>query len=306
MIVTVTLNPMLDKTVAVGPLRRGEIHRASRIDCVVGGKGVNVARQLERFGVSAIATGLLGGEVGLQLARLLSEEGLRHDFVRIAGMTREGVTYREPDNTWTAVFEPPHRVTAEEAEKMVRHCSGLLEGASWVVCSGSSPCVETDRVYARIIAEARERGCKSSCDSYGSAFREALRARPTLTQCNRAELASTLGKTLAAERDVRDALSGIIDGGIEMAVVTDGGRPAYAAAGGRMWRVSPPPVDAVNPTGSGDCFVAGVLRDLEKGYEAALRTGAAAGAVNAARWDVATVSEGEVEALAPAVRIEEL
>jgi tagatose 6-phosphate kinase len=308
MIVTVTLNPMLDKTVEIGPLRRGEIHRASSVDSVVGGKGVNVARQLKRFGVPAVATGLLGGEVGLQLERLLSAEGLRHDFFRIAGMTREGVTYREPDNTWTAIFEPPHQVTAEEAEKMVLHCSSLLGGASWVVCSGSSPCGETDGVYARIVAEAREKGCRSYCDSYGDAFRQALRSRPTVVQCNRAELSATLGRSIATEGEIRDVLRGTIDSGIEMAVVTDGSRPAYAAARGRIWKIVPPAVEAVNPTGSGDCFAAGVLRDLERGrpFEEALKFGAAAGAANAGRWDVATVAEGEAEALARSVRIEEL
>src|SRR5512142_2286384 len=98
MITTVTLNPMLDKTVYVEAVRPGKIVRASRVECVVGGKGINVSRQLHRLGVDTLATGFVGGEIGTMLDRLLDAEGLSHGFVRVGGMTREGVTYRDPNN----------------------------------------------------------------------------------------------------------------------------------------------------------------------------------------------------------------
>jgi tagatose 6-phosphate kinase len=308
MILTVTLNPMLDKTVTIDRLRRGEIHRASRVECVVGGKGVNVSRQLQRFGVETVATGLLGGEVGLQLARLLSGEGLRHDFFRIRGMTREGVTYREQDNSWTAIFEPPHEVTGREAEEFVLHCERLLTPSAWVVCSGSSPCMQTDQTYGRIIAVARQNGCRTYLDSYGAAFREALRSRPTVVQCNRAEFSAGLEKPLKGERDLLDAMAGVIDGGVQIVLVTDGSRPAYATDGEKTWRVIPPSIDAINPTGSGDCVAAGMLKELSAGRspESGLRYGAATGAANAARWDVAVVSPQEAEELVPRVRVEQI
>ena len=119
MITTVTLNPMLDKTVYVDTIRRGEVQRASKIETVVGGKGVNVSRQLRRLGMQNVATGFVGGEVGTLIERLLDEEGIAHDFVRIAGMTREGVTYRESDGTATAIFEPSHKVTRRETEQLL-------------------------------------------------------------------------------------------------------------------------------------------------------------------------------------------
>jgi tagatose 6-phosphate kinase len=308
MILTVTLNPMLDKTVTIDRLRRGEIHRASKIDCVVGGKGVNVSRQLQRFGAETVATGLLGGEVGLQLIRLLSEEGLRHDFFRIEGMTREGVTYREEDNSWTAVFEPPHEVTGREAEEFVLHCERLLTPSAWVVCSGSSPCVQTDKTYARIIAVAQQNGCRTYLDSYGVAFREALRARPTIVQCNRAEFSANVGMPLKREADLLDAMARLIEGGVQMVLVTDGSRPAHATDGEKSWRVIPPPVEAINPTGSGDCLAAGMLKELTAGrpVESGLRYGAATGAANAARWDIAVVTPQEVEELIQKVRIEQI
>ncbi len=95
MITTVTLNPMLDKTVYVDTIQHGKVHRASRMEMVVGGKGVNVSRQLTRLGMKTTATGFLGGEVGTLIEKLLDAEGIACDFVRVASMTREGVTYRE-------------------------------------------------------------------------------------------------------------------------------------------------------------------------------------------------------------------
>ena len=142
MITTVTLNPMLDKTVSVDGVRRGAVSRASGVSMVVGGKGVNVSRQLRRLGEETVATGFVGGEIGSMLERLLDGEGIPHSFVRIAGMTREGVTYLEPDGTMTSVFEPPGRVTAPEAEHLLEECRALAGNSDWVVCSGSSPSPE--------------------------------------------------------------------------------------------------------------------------------------------------------------------
>ena len=125
MITTVTLNPMLDKTVAVDSLRRGAVSRASGVSTIVGGKGVNVSRQLSRLGEETVATGFIGGEIGSILERLLDGEKIPHRFIRIAGMTREGVTYLEPEGTMTSVFEPPHSVTLAEAGRLLEECRAL-------------------------------------------------------------------------------------------------------------------------------------------------------------------------------------
>jgi fructose-1-phosphate kinase PfkB-like protein len=177
-----------------------------------------------------------------------------------------------------------------------------------VVCSGSSPCAQTDQTYARIIALAQQNGCKTYLDSYGAAFREALRVRPTVVQCNRTELSAGLEKSLKGEQDLLDALAKVIEAGVQLVLVTDGPRSAYAADGEKIWRVIPPAVEAINPTGSGDCVVAGMLKELSAGHpvESGLRYGAAAGGVNATRWEVATVSLQEVEELLSEVRVEQI
>jgi len=298
MITTITLNPMLDKTVSVEAVRPGKIVRASKVEYVVGGKGVNVSRQLQRLGSDTLATGFAGGEIGALLNRLLDQEGISHGFVRVAGMTREGVTYRDRNNLQTSIFEPPHQVTVSEVEALLSLCRSLTGKSSWMVCSGSSPSPEADEVFREVVVMAHEAGIPSVLDSYGNAFRLALSAVPVLVKPNRDEYEQTFGKKLKTDADFQSALDSLLHIGIAYCVITAGASPFYAATREGMWKVTPPTVKSVNPTGSGDSMVAGLLFGLTHGwdFERCLRFGAAAGAANAGVWEVAASSLEQIEA----------
>jgi tagatose 6-phosphate kinase len=308
MIVTVTLNPMLDKTVAVSGIAIGRITRAESVTMIVGGKGVNVSRQLFHLGTGSLVTGFLGGEIGGLLERLLTEEGLTHRFVRVGGMTREGVTYRHADGTMTCVFEPPHHVTVAEAGELVTFCAESVHRGDHVVCCGSSPCSEADTVYAEIFRNARKAGAQTVLDSYGRVFHEALSTAPDFIKLNRDECEQAHGVPLCAEADVAGALDRFLGAGVRCAVITDGARRVYAATARKRWKISPPAVRAVNPTGSGDSMLAAVLHGMEAGWpmERNLRFGVAAGAANTGRWEPARSSKEEIEALVPHVHLEEI
>lgn len=305
MITTVTLNPMLDKTVYVEAVRPGKIVRASRVGFIVGGKGINVSRQLQRLGCDTLATGFAGGEIGALLDRLLDEEGLSHGFIRVTGMTREGVTYRDRNNVQTSVFEPPHKVTAEEADALISLCRTLIEKSSWLVCSGSSPSPEADEVFRELITIAREVGIPSVLDSYGNAFQMALPAIPVLIKPNKDEYEQTFGKSLKNDDDFRLALGHLLRLGTTYCIITAGSSPFYAATRGGMWKIRPPAVKVVNATGSGDSMVAGLLFGLTHAwdFERCLRFGAAAGAANAKVWEVASSSREQIEELESGVEI---
>ena len=308
MIISVTLNPMLDKTVHLDAIHKGHIQRAVRVGSIVGGKGVNLSRQLTTWGRDTLATGFLGGEIGTMLERLLDEEGIRHSFVHVAGMTREGVTYVEADGTSTGIFEPPHEVSAGEADQLLHRLRTLRKGASWMVLSGSSPCPATDDVFRVALKEARENGIRTVLDSYGETFARGVQNGPDIVKPNREEIEHTFGVRLAGETDVVDALQRLMDDGVPTVIITDGGRACYAASYGGKWRVIPPVVETVNATGSGDTMIAALLYGLEEGweFERALVFGIAAGAANARRWAVADVPLQEAEKLMPEVHIERL
>jgi 1-phosphofructokinase family hexose kinase len=305
MITTVTLNPMLDKTVAVDAVRRGGVSRASGVSMVVGGKGVNVSRQLRMLGEETVATGFIGGETGSTLERLLDGEGIPHRFVRISGMTREGVTYLEPDGTMTSVFEPSHPVTPREAERLLEECRMLAGKSDWIVCSGSSPGPAADDVFRMIVADCRSRGIPVVLDSYGRALARGVESGPDFLKPNREEFEQTFGTRLSGESDMIAAARRLVARGVRYSLITDGPRPFAAACGDEAWIVTPPVVESVNPTGSGDSMIAGILHGLSRSwpFPDCLGFGAAAGAANARVREVAHASREEIQSLLPGVTV---
>ena len=308
MVMTITLNPMLDKTIYVDRLERRTIHRASKMEMAAGGKGINVSRQLKRLGIKTKATGFLGGEVGSIVSRLLTEESIEHDFVRIQAATREGLTYLEPDGTWTAVFEPSLRVEQSSVHELEKKISALASKSTWIVCGGSSPCNEADDVFYGAIALADRNGISSMLDSYGRAFELGLKAKPTLVKPNKREFEITFHQSLETESDHVRAVQFLLDQGARYSILTDGGHMFYAGIQGHFWKVTPPPTKAVNATGSGDALVAGILYGFHQGwkFERCLAFGAAAGAANARVWEVANSSLQEILPLEASVKIQRM
>jgi tagatose 6-phosphate kinase len=318
MVTTITLNPLLDKTLYIDSLQRGTIHRASKCELAAGGKGNNVARQLTCFGISTTATGFIGGKSGAILEQILSEEKIAHDFVQTKSPTREGITYREADGTATAFFDPPPEIFPDEADRLVERCRQFIARspqlkaeefiARWIVCAGSSPSPSADDVFSKIIANANRLGVCSVLDSYGRAFSLALEAVPTLVKVNRKEFEEAFGVTLSDDLDFQKGMQMLLDRGIQYTVITDGAHAAYAAIKEHFWKITPPEIHAVNPVGSGDAMTAGILYGFLQGwkFERCFAWGAAAGAANAQEWAVAKASTEGVQRLNERVLVKRL
>lgn len=308
MVTTVTLNPMLDKTVRLDTFVRSAIHRATAMECIAGGKGINVARQLKFLGVQSVATGFMGGEVGSRVLDLLRQEGIDADFVQADVPTREGVTYLEADGTSTAIFEPARQVPIERVHELSKKFHTLFPKSSWIVCSGSSPGAEADDLYYEAVLTAHKYGVMSVVDSYGEPFRLALRAVPSLVKPNKEEFEQTFGGSLQGDDDFVKALNHLLGMGIQYAIVTDGAQPCYAAIRGHYWKMTPPAVRTVNPIGSGDAMLAGILYGFHQGwkFQRCVSFGIAAGAANAQKWGVANSEIQEILSLEHQVRAQRL
>ena len=306
MVTTVTLNPMLDKTIYVDRVERGTIHRASKMEMVAGGKGINVSRQLKCLGVKTVATGFLGGEVGTIISRLLTWESIDHEFIHTEVATREGPTYLEPDGTWTALFEPALPVEQSAVHELNKKIDDLASKSTWIVCGGSSPGIESDDIFYEAIVRAHRNGISSVLDSYGRAFELGLKAQPTLVKPNKREFEMTFHQSLTTESDHLEAVRFLLAQGARYAVLTDGERVFYGGIQGHFWRVTPPQAKAVNPTGSGDALVAGILFGFHQGwkFERCLAFGAAAGAANARVWEIANSSLEEISSLETSVKVQ--
>src|SRR2546422_8069553 len=152
MIVTVTLNAAIDRTLTVPNFQRGQRHRASAGITSAGGKGINVARALKTLGVPVVATGLVGGQTGLRIIESLTAEAILNDFVRIDGESRTSTAVVDPTGgTHTEINEWGPHVEPDELKMLIDKLHYLSNGADFVVVSGSLPRGVDQGFYAELV-----------------------------------------------------------------------------------------------------------------------------------------------------------
>jgi 1-phosphofructokinase len=279
MIVTLTPNPSLDRTIEVPRLVRGEVLRATATRIDPGGKGVNVARALLANGFKAVAVVPSGGVEGGQLGALLAAEGIEAVPVAVSGAVRANVSVVEPDGTVTKLNEPGPRLSAAELEALVAATADAAQDAEWVVASGSLPPGAPTGFYADLVQRLRPSGALTAVDTSGPALVAALAARPDLIKPNREELAEatrrpirTLGDAVAGARQLRaaGARAVLVSLGPDGAVLVDEVGAVHCEA---------PVPERRSPVGAGDATLAGFIAAGGAGPQAlaeALAWGAAA------------------------------
>jgi 1-phosphofructokinase len=279
LIVTLTLNPSLDRTIEIARLTRGSMTRATATRLDPGGKGVNVSRALAAHGVPTLAVVPCGGPEGEQLTELLKLESIDVGAVPVAGHTRSNVSLVEPDGTVTKVNEPGGSLRAEDLERVDEAVLSAAVGADWVVASGSLPPGVPDTFYGRLGRQLTELGVRFAVDTSGTALAAALEAGPALVKPNRDELAETVGFRIDTVADAIRAAEAMRVAGAE-AVLASLGADGAVLVGERGARWGESPVDrGRSAVGAGDAMLAGYLAAGTTGGDAlveALSWGAAA------------------------------
>ncbi len=271
MIVTVTPNPSIDRTLRIPPLVRGQVIRAVSATAEAGGKGINVARALALHGEATVAMAPLSTASSAAFSAMLGAAAPL-DAVPISGPVRVNVSLVEDDGTVTKVNEPGPELSAAEVDAIVARVADLASGASWVAGCGSLPPGAPPDLYARI-ASRLPASAGVAIDADGLALREGARADVALLKPNLAELEGLVGRGLATLGSVIDAAQGLVAGGIRGVLVSLGADGAvYVDAAGATHaeaRID----DLVNTVGAGDALLAGFL--AAGGGHAALRTAVA-------------------------------
>lgn len=281
MIVTLTLNPSLDRTIEVPALVRGALVRASGTRLDPGGKGVNVARALAAHGVSACAVLPRGGPEGQQLTELLEEEGIDVRAVPVDGRTRSNVSLVEPDGSVTKVNEPGGALAPGDLDRVVAAVLDTAATADWVVVSGSLPPGVPHTFYRDLGLRLAGGGARLAVDTSGAALAAALQARPALVKPNREELAESVGLRVDTLGDAVGAAAALREAGAGAVLASLGADGAVLVAGDAAGaRHGESPVDGGgNAVGAGDAMLAGYLAGGMGGGDAlveALAWGAAA------------------------------
>jgi 1-phosphofructokinase/tagatose 6-phosphate kinase len=295
-IVTVTLNAAIDRTLMVPNFQRGQRHRASSSLTLPGGKGINVARALKALGVPVVATGLVGGVTGNRIVEALTAEAVLNDFVRIEGESRTSTAVVDPaGGTYTEINEWGPAVQPRELEALLEKLRYLSQGAEYVVFSGSLPRDVPFSFYADAIHELARRHVPVALDTDNEPLRLGVEAEPFLVSPNQAEAESLVGQEFHDDEDFRLALEAIHDlGARNVLITTDTGCVASLRTerAPQSFRATAPRLEPVSTVGSGDALLAGYLaaRHAGRSCQEALRAAVAAGAastleVGAGRFD---------------------
>ena len=312
MILCVTLNPCLDKTLVTPAWKPGGSVRGRSVREVVGGKGNNVARALKRLGRDARPVTFLGGAAGATCRALLAEaDGLEPIVVETKAPTRVILTVAtEGTADQTAFFDPDPEIAPAEADELIAKVERALAepGVEALTLSGSSPCSTTHGVYSELISLARARRIPVFLDTYGPALEAIWGFWPTVIQMNRREAALRLGVSEVDDEQVVGLLRDWRRRGVACGIVTDGPDPALVQYGDTLYQAIPPEIPVVNPIGSGDSMLAGLVDAWLKGGEpeSILRHAVAAAAANAAVWDAGGIDPETVARLEADVELEAL
>jgi len=311
-IVTVTLNAALDRTLTVPNFQRGQRHRASSGLMLAGGKGINIARALKRLEVPVVATGLAGGRTGTRIVEELTAEAILNDFVRIGDESRTSTAVVDPTaSSYTEINEWGPHVEPEELEILREKLHYLASGSGIVVFSGSLPRGVEDDFYGEAIRDLNRRDVETVLDSEGEPLRLGTGAEPFLVSPNQREAESLVGQEFHEEQDFIQALDAVAERGARNVLITQESGCFALLREDRLvkrLRAVAPRIDPISTVGSGDVLLAGFLaaRYAGKPIEDTLRAAVGAGAASTLEVGAGRFDPREANRLASAVEVAEL
>ena len=257
MIVTVTMNPAIDKTVEIDRFVCRGLNRIRRVEYDAGGKGINVSKTIHALGGQSVATGFLGGNSGKIIDKVLKDSGISSDFVWVSGETRTNTKVVEDDGSLTELNEPGASVSDEDVQKLKDKLLDYANEKTIFVFAGSIPNGVSKDIYRELICLVKEKGAYVILDADGEAFRNSLEAKPNIIKPNQVELEGYLG--LKEESDINeliDAAKNIQQKGIENIAVSRGKDGALFLMGDYKVLCEGLSVEVSSTVGAGDAMVA--------------------------------------------------
>lgn len=266
MIITVTMNPAIDKTVDVAKLNIGGLNRVKNITQDAGGKGINVSKTIHALGGNTIATGFLGGDAGRMIDYSLSQLGIKHDFVSIDGETRTNtkIVDIENNNKVTELNEPGPYITNNELEELCLKLEQFATPGNIFVFSGSIPNGVNPSIYGQLIRKLNKKHAKVCVDADGILLAEAVKAKPLIVKPNNTELKRYFG----IDSDISDSAllsSGkmLVEDGPQIAVISCGSHGAYFINKDKIFYSPGIAVHTHSTVGAGDAMVAALTYGLD-------------------------------------------
>jgi len=284
MIITITLNPAIDKTAAIDSFVVGGLNRLAATRSDAGGKGINVSRTIHALGLDSVATGFLGRANDALFKDCFAANGITDRFVMVEGSTRTNIKLVEPDGRLTEINEPGPRIGSDAIDALWKVIDGYAGDGALFVLSGSLPQGIGTDVYGRIIDRVRVKGAKVILDADGPAFAQAITHGPTVVKPNDHEIAGFFGCSHQPDGTELVAMGRrLLAFGPQLACISRGDNGALMLQGNRAWSCAALHVPVRSTVGAGDAMVAALACAFEQDLDAPeafrLAMATAAGAV---------------------------
>lgn len=267
MIITVTMNPAIDKTVDVDTLNIGGMNRVKSIIQDAGGKGINVSKTIHALGGETLATGFLGGDAGRMIKYSLSQLGINHDFVTIEGETRTNtkIIDKSNNNKVTELNEPGPNILSNELEELCNKLEQYASPDNIFVFSGSIPNGVSPTIYAQLIRKLNKKQARVCVDADGTLLTEAVKAKPLIVKPNNYELKKYFGiDSEISDAALLDRGRMLIKDGPQIVVISCGNQGAYFINKDLIYYSPGIDIHTHSTVGAGDAMVAALTYGLDK------------------------------------------
>lgn len=297
MILIITLNPLLERRFTYEQIKSGSVNRNAETRISAGGKGINVSRQLKKFGLKSYNYLFSGGTNGKIHRDALKNEALDFTFVSTKSETRHAaVVLSEKDKITSSFFSEDPIILQTEVDEFKLKLDKMIQNCEIVIFSGSSPSSETDSIIPYGIELANKYDKVSICDTYGNHLQSCIDAGPTMIHNNLSEINKSFNFNMEDEKSIIEFLNHLYHKNIKRVYLTNGSNNFYASNFDYIYKIKPLAIQEYDATGSGDSFVAGIVNgwinsDL---FEDSLKFATAAAALNAATFDVSNVNIEDV------------
>jgi 1-phosphofructokinase family hexose kinase len=272
------VNPNIatDRTIPVGVLVPGSVHRTGTAVTTLGGKGINVARIGRAFGHRAVVVTFLPAGSAGQLTQLATAEQAELAGVPVPGTARAASILLEGSGRVTVLNEPGPARDVREWRQLLAEIERQAPSHQSLVCSGSLPPGSPADAYAQIVAIGQRAGLLTIVDAAGPALAAVLPAHPDVVSPNLSEAESLLhGPSVEGvepdgadiQQRAADAARGLVARGARRAIVSAGSHGAAFSDAGQTVFCPAPPVTVVSPIGAGDSLVGGLVHALEDGQD---------------------------------------
>ncbi|SFN06848.1 6-phosphofructokinase 2 [Izhakiella capsodis] len=293
MIYTLTLNTAIDMNISCDPVTPSVVNRTHRTDYCPNGKGVNVARVLDRYNQPVNIMGIFGGFTGRYIVEELQKENFDVIPAWVNQPTRINIFINDGEHEYK-LLNPGSHVDDECKRQVLHHLNNLKEGDILVISGSLPPGIESS-FYHEIVAACQNKGCEMILDISHPVLKALIKQGPLLIKPNDDELAEIFGLAIKTHQQAREAMAFLHQSGARNILLTMGARGLYFSDGTDLWFCTAPEIELVSSACAGDAALGAFLSVWLQGGDisVALRLASATGADVAASTGLGTFSRVE-------------